>query len=167
MYSSYGELLDGYTVDVLDNDSTYSDSEIVLLKVPGLNEVSNSGLVSSTLPNVSDSSDISIAYRHSPESASVQFFANTTSERVVCSHIRSKRMIPSYLGVELFYIGGSSAQVVSKEISTIIKNSVRTKTPFSAGDLVHAVHSKGATRVLTPVAIYYLVIDNNLSLIHI
>jgi hypothetical protein len=159
MYTTNGEQLDGFTLDISGSDTTFSGTEEVLLRVPGVNEVSGSGLVNSATPNVSQSASIAVAYRHSPESAAVQFFANTSSERVVCSHIRSKRMIPAYLGVELFYIGGSNTKVVAKEISRIIDNSVHTKTPFSVGDLVHAVHSKGASRVLTPVAIYYLVID--------
>lgn len=80
----------------------------------------------------------------------VQNFALSETERVVCSNPLARHLIPHFVRFDFEYVGGSSADIVTSDMVTYIRD-LFPQDYLEAGDLTNLAYKRGATGVLSPV----------------
>lgn len=141
------ERISGYYMTTVDTDTTFSGVENARLRIsPVFNNTSVLG------QRLSISATISNAVN------TAQGLIGTTDERVVCSDTLVKRMLPAFIGADITYISGPTEQDAADHLVRIINNSFSNK-PISISTIVRELHKLGATRVVLPMKVYYIVED--------
>lgn len=79
--------------------------------------------------------------------------------RVLCSDLLSRRMIPARVGVFMRYSGGSEARVVREDVRAYIEGQARSRSPIDVSDLVGLVYRRGVDRVISPTHVLVYVED--------
>lgn len=158
-FTTSGEQLDGYVLDVSSEEDTFSSAESTRIVLNPMATVNHLGLSAETsYVNVGD--DITIDHVHSPTVNSVQSLVTSGVDRVVCSDIRVKRMLPAYVGAQLRYTGAANPFQLKEAIRVRLKNAIMSGSPISKTTLITTAYEKGATEVSTAL-LYYYVIDRN------
>ncbi len=106
---------DGYRLTVDDESLSYSTEENVTLTISHrILTVGRSDRPDEATPL--SSQNIQVNYERSPLASSIQSFASSELERVLNASILVRHLQPHYLNFELNYRGGSSADVVQKDV---------------------------------------------------
>lgn len=146
VFTCHNERMQGHSFRVDDSAKSFSTYEVAYLEcTPIVNDVS---VLNSTAEITSFSSKTI--------TTSQGIFSNSL-DRVVCSDTIAKRMLPCFIGVNIEYVGGPSEDIVGERLVRIINN--WSESSISTSALIREIHKLGATRVILPIHVYYVVED--------
>jgi hypothetical protein len=100
--------------------------------------------------------NLELAYDRSTLVADVQNFATSETERVVCSNPLSRHLVPHFVRFDFEYVGGSSADIVTADMVTYIKD-LFPQDYLEVGDLTNLAYQRGATGVSNPIDLIAIV----------
>jgi hypothetical protein len=152
-----GHKSDGYKFEVADKDLTYSEEEdlnIVLSRRILTVGQSDNPEEAQTLSNL----NLQINYDRSPLTASIQSFASSELERVLCASLLVRHLQPHYLNFDMAYRGGSSADIVEGDVIEYLEN-LGPDERVEASDLGEIPRRRGATYVQNPINLVAVVHD--------
>jgi hypothetical protein len=153
---------DGYYLTTDDSNLTFSTVERPRLHVSrSILEVG----VSDSPSNATQLSgqNLEVAYDRSTLTSDVQNFVLAETERVVCSNPLSRHLVPHFVRFDFEYVGGSSADVVSSDISTYVQQLFPSDF-LKSSDLVNKAYQRGATSVMSPIDLIALVYNYDRSI---
>lgn len=102
---------------------------------------------------------LTIDYTHSPTVDQISSVYAGDNDRVVCSDVLFRRALPCYLGIEMNYTGGSTADVVSADVRRLLRSSVVRGDDISSTELIALAHRRGASKVGTDTRVFAVVSD--------
>lgn len=140
---------DGYYLTAADPSLTFSTAEQLSL------HVSRSILEVGVADDPSNATQLTgqnleLTYDRSTLVADVQNFAVSETERVVCSNPLSRHLVPHFVRFDFEYTGGSSADLVTADMVTYIKD-LFPQDYLEVGDLTNLAYQRGATGVGNPI----------------
>lgn len=103
--------------------------------------------------------ELTITYTHSPTVDQISSVYASDNDRVVCSDVLFRRALPCYIGIEMGYTGGSSADVVSADVRRLLRSSVVRGDDISATEMIALAHRRGASKVGTDTRVFAVVSD--------
>lgn len=155
-FTTHGEQIDGYILNVSSDEDTFSSAESTQIQLNPMSTIDHLGLeASASYLNVAD--NVTIDHVHSPTVNAVQSLISRGPDRVVCSDIRVKRMLPAYVGAQVRYVGASNPFQVKEALRVRIKNAIMSGSSVSKTTLVTTAYEKGATEVSTALLYYYII----------
>lgn len=140
---------DGYYLTTDDSNLTFSTVEQLSLHVSrSILEVG----VADDPANATQltGQNLELTYDRSTLVADVQNFATSETERVVCSNPLSRHLVPHFVRFDFEYVGGSSADLVTSDMVTYIKD-LFPQDYLEVGDLTNLAYQRGATGVDNPI----------------
>jgi len=146
---------DGYYLTTEDSNLTFSVTERPHLHVSrSILEVG----VSDKPSNATQLSgqNLEVTYDRSTLTSDVQNFVLAETERVVCSNPLSRHLVPHLVRFDLEYVGGSSADIVSNDITTYVQKLFPSDF-LEVGALVNIAYQRGATGVMNPIDLIAIV----------
>jgi hypothetical protein len=147
VFITSNEVIGGYNIETDDISTSYSDKEKLTLNIqPIINGVSV----------INQLADISTVVSNAISTS--QGLVGNTDERVVCSDTLVKRMLPCFIGADISYVGGPTELDATDHLVRIISNTLSTRS-ISISTIVRELHKLGATRVVLPIKMYYIVED--------
>jgi len=152
-----GHRSDGYKFEVVDKNLTYSEEEdlnIVLSRRILTVGQSDNPEEAQTLSNLS----LQINYDRSPLTASIQSFASSELERVLCASLLVRHLQPHYLNFDMTYRGGSSADIVEEDVIEHLEG-LGPDERVETSDLQEIPRRRGATYVQNPITLVAVVHD--------
>ena len=159
---SSGASVDGYTYSVTNNSLTFSMYEQVSLNFTRrILPVGNSDSPQNRAEI--GGKNIQITYENSPLIQTINTFLRG-DDRVLVADIIAKHFLPSYVFLDMTYSGGSSIQVVGKEIETYINN-LGPLQVLEVSDVEAFLTRRGATSVTHPITLTTVTHDLNRSLV--
>lgn len=143
---------EGYRVRSDSTRFTFSQKESPYIEMAPIQEVAG---------NLTDYSlsPIEVSYAYSQTVANTQFRVSNNDERVVCSDILIKRMLPGILDIAVTYTSGPSEDAAAEAIRSMLQSAATNRQGLRTGDVVHLLRRLGATSVESPVQLRLLVID--------
>ena len=102
---------------------------------------------------------VDIYYTYCPDVSTVQAIVDNYANRVMCADILSRRMLPANVGTDIVYSSGVSETTMKEVVTSFVSNSFATRNILSVSSLVSTMYSKGATHVVLPIEILYIVED--------
>ena len=155
-FTTHGEQIDGYTLNVSSDEDSFSSAESTQIQLSPMSTIDHLGLeASASYLNVSD--NVTIEHVHSPTINAVQSLISRGADRVVCSDIRVKRMLPAYVGAQVRFVGATNTFQVKEAIRVRLKNAIMSGSSVSKTTLVTTAYEKGATEVSTALLYYYII----------
>ena len=157
LFSLTGYESDGYYLAVEDPRRSYSTEEEVRM-------VLSSRILTvgrSDRPDEAtqlSNQNIQVNYDRSPLADSVQSFARSELERVLCASILVRHLQPHYINFELVYRGGSSADVVTTDVNEFLAG-LGPDDRVEASDIQKLPMSRGADYVQNPIELLAIVHD--------
>jgi hypothetical protein len=91
-----------------------------------------------------------------PSRRDIQNFANSDTERVVCSNPLARHLIPHYVRFDFNYQGGSDADTVETDIENYI-NGLFPADLLESSDLQELAYRRNATSVTNPIDLIAIV----------
>jgi len=145
----------GYTLRVDDENFSYSVDEGVSLILPGSvlpvgstpgldNEISLAG------------QNLQINYDNAPLVASIQQFYDSPLDRVVVANTLVRHFLPSYVFLDINYVGGDGESVVAAELIDHINSVDPDLNELVVDSLVEIVKQRNADQVRLPINIIVL-----------
>jgi len=144
-----GYASDGYWLTTADPNLTFSSVEKPVLHIS--RSVLEVG-VSDSPANATQISgqNLQISYERSSLTSSVQSFASSEEERVLCASPLARHLIPYFVRFDLSYVGGSKEDVVIPDIKKFIQE-LSPEEYLEVSDLEGLVRNRGATSMRNPV----------------
>jgi hypothetical protein len=150
-----GYKADGYYLTVADSDLTFSTNErptLVMSRSILEQGVDDDPRNATYLTGQS----VQISYDRSGIVSDVQNFLLAETERTVCASPLSRHLIPHFVRFDLEYFGGSTEDIVSKDVNTYIQQ-VYPVDGLNASQLVQICCKRGATKVTNPITMLAIV----------
>jgi hypothetical protein len=147
--------LDGYTLEVEDENFTYSSKEQLHIILP--NSVLPVGSTAS-LDNQFNiaGQNLQISYNNAPIIDDLQAFFDSPLDRITVANMLARHFIPGYVLMDATYTGGSSEAVVASDIINYIDN-IDPDISEIRTDLVQDIIKKnGAATVTLPITLIVL-----------
>jgi hypothetical protein len=94
--------------------------------------------------------NLQVSYERSSLASSVQSFATSEEERVLCESPLVRHLIPYFVRFDASYVGGSKEDVVIPEVEKLI-NELAPQEFFEVSDLEKILQNRGATSVRNPI----------------
>jgi hypothetical protein len=153
--TAVGYRSDGYYLTTADSNLTFSTVEQLSL------HVSRSILEVGVADDPANATQLTgqsleLTYDRSTLVADVQNFATSETERVVCSNPLSRHLVPHFVRFDFGYVGGSSADLVTADMVTYIKD-LFPQDYLEVGDLTNLAYQRGATGVDNPIDLIAIV----------
>ena len=148
---------DGYYVEAGNEELTFSMADI-----PGM--ILSRTILEDGVDDHPDNalhisgSNLLITYERSPVIDSLQNFADSEVERVVCANPLSRHLVPHYVRVDLTWVGGSREEVVLVDIENYINNLAPVEE-LESSDLQALLSNRGATSIENPLDLIAIVHD--------
>jgi hypothetical protein len=144
-----GYLSDGYWLTTVDPDLTFSTVEKPFLHVS--RSILEVGVSDSPLNATQISGqNLQINYERSSLTSSIQSFASSEEERVICQSPLVRHLVPYFVRFDANYVGGSKEDVVIPEVSKFI-NELKPADFFEVSDLEKLLSNRGAVSVQNPI----------------
>jgi hypothetical protein len=140
---------DGYRILAPDENLTFSEHEELLMEISRRILTVGATDAPSNMTQISQQ-NIQVNYDRSPLVSQVQAFADSDLERVLCADILVRHLVPHFVQLELFYVGGSSAAIVEGDVTDLI-DSLLPNDVLEAAAITNIPQRRGATRVTSPV----------------
>jgi len=102
--------------------------------------------------------NIQINYDRSSLVSSVQSFASSDLERVLCASLLVRHLQPHYLNFTLLYRGGSSADIVNQDVESYLDN-LGPDDRVEVDSLQNIAHKRGASSIKNPMELVAIVHD--------
>lgn len=139
---------DGYRLLVGDSNLTYSTEEQLTMSLSRrVLTVGSTDRPDQATPL--SSQNLQVNYDHSPLTASIQAFASSDLERVLCASILVRHLQPHYLNFELTYRGGSSSSVVEDDVLDYLAG-LGPSERVEVSDIVNIAYRRSADSVDNP-----------------
>jgi len=106
--------------------------------------------------------NIEISYERSVLVNDVNNFASSDTERVVCSSPLARHLIPHFVRFDLEYVGGSSVEVVRRDVENYIRR-IFPAEALESSDLQNIAYSRGAFSVKNPIDLVAIVHNTDRS----
>lgn len=150
---------DGYRLTVDDASLSFSTEENLTLSISHrLLTVGRSDRPDEATPL--SNQNIQVNYERSPLTSSIQSFASSELERVLNASILVRHLQPHYLNFELNYRGGSSTDVVQKDILAYLAE-LGPDDRVESSDLQNLALRRSATYVRNPITLMAVIHDEN------
>jgi hypothetical protein len=101
-----------------------------------------------------------VSYERSPLVSSIQSFAKSQLERVLDASLLVRHLQPHYVNFELTYRGGSSADVVGKDVDDYM-NALGPDDRVEVSDIQDFPLKRGASYVQNPIELVAVVHDED------
>jgi hypothetical protein len=148
---------DGYHLEVVNPNLSYSTEEDVKLVISHRILTVGSSDRPDEATALSDQ-NIQVNYERSPLTASIQSFARSELERVLCASLLVRHLQPHYLNFTLNYRGGSSADIVEADVKGYIAD-LTPSDRCESSDLQNLALRRGATYVQNPINLVAVIHD--------
>jgi hypothetical protein len=150
---------EGYVMRTESSLSSFSIREKVFLVLPPkFTPYTENYFESST---VTPGTQAQVTYRYCPDVATLQAIMDNYSNRVMCASMLARRMLPAEVGLDITYTAGVSESTMKDVVAEFLTNSFASRNVLSVSSLVSTMYSKGATHVVLPIDILYIVEDLN------
>jgi hypothetical protein len=144
-----GFVSDGYWLTTEDPNLTFSPVERPVLHIS--RSILDVGVSDSPVNATQISGqNLQINYERSSLTSSVQNFASSEEERVLCQSPLVRHLIPYFVRFDAQYIGGSKEDVVIPDVEKFITE-LAPQEFFEVSDLTRIIQNKGATSVKNPI----------------
>jgi len=144
-----GFVSDGYWLTTEDSNLTFSPIERPVLHVS--RSILDVGVSDSPVNATQISGqNLQVNYERSGLTASVQNFASSEEERVLCESPLVRHLIPYFIRFDAQYVGGSKEDVVLPEIEKLITE-LAPQEYLEVGNLERIIQNRGATSVRNPI----------------
>lgn len=100
--------------------------------------------------------NLQITYERSQLVADVQAFITSETERVECESALSRHLIPHFVRFDLNYIGGSTEEVVNRDIDQYTRD-LFPEDALESSDLQKIVSDRGARSITNPIDLIAIV----------
>lgn len=145
----------GYTMSAENNELTYSMLEVPYIHLPPVFfPVGTSDDVQDAVSVVGQ--NLQITYDTTSVIDSVQDFVNNELDRVTCSNMLIRHLLPHFVLLDLSYTGGSKASYVEEDLTTFITNRFPDQA-LQADDINSIVKNRGASSVTNPIDVMAVV----------
>jgi hypothetical protein len=104
---------------------------------------------------------VQITYKYCVDVSVLQAIMDNYGNRVMCASLLSRRMLPAEVGLNITYTSGVDEVAMKKVVSDFLINSFATRNVLSVSSLVSTMYSSGASHVVLPFDIMYIVEDLN------
>ena len=104
---------------------------------------------------------VQITYKYCVDVSVLQAIMDNYGNRVMCASLLSRRMLPAEVGLNVTYTSGVDEVTMKKVVSDFLINSFATRNVLSVSSLVSTMYSSGASHVVLPFDIMYIVEDLN------
>jgi len=101
-----------------------------------------------------------LTYERSSLTASIENFASSEAERVVCANTLARHLIPHFVRMNLSYLGGAK----TSDMQALVEEYIQKLSPddyLEVSDIGKILSSKGATSVTNPVDLVAVVHDHD------
>lgn len=152
-----GHTSDGYRLIVLDPNLTYSTEEDLNLEIT--RRILTVG--SSDRPDLAtqiSSQNLQVNYDRSPLASSIQSFSSSDLERVLNASILVRHLQPHYINFEMFYRGGSSADVVRDDINAHL-DALAPDDRVESSDIQDLARRRGSDYIENPIELVAVAYD--------
>ncbi|MGA1353413.1 MAG: baseplate J/gp47 family protein [Candidatus Limnocylindrus sp.] len=79
--------------------------------------------------------------------------------RVLCSDLLARRMLPGRIGIFMRYEGGSDESIIREDVRVYVEGQARRRAALDVSDIIGLVYRRGVDRVLSPTHILVYVED--------
>ncbi len=148
-------LISGYTLQVRNSIFTFSSREQVDIILP------NAVLPVGSTPELDNQfnlagQNIQVVYDNAPLIDSLQRFFDSPQDRVLVANTLVRHFLPSYVFLDVAYSGGSSDDVVAKDVINYINNISPDRNVLEASKVVDLLKRKGASAITLPITLIAL-----------
>jgi hypothetical protein len=150
---------EGYRMRTDSYKSSFSVNEGVHLILPAKFTPETEDYFTSSVLTADKS--VQIKYRYCVDVSTLQAIMDNYSNKVMCASLLARRMLPASVGLNITYTSGVSEEAMKEAISKFLVNSFATRNVLSVSSLVSTMYSNGATHVVLPLEIVYIVEDLN------
>ena len=149
LFALEGYESDGYRLTVENKSLTYSTEEELTMNISRrLLSVGSTDRPDQATP-LSDQ-NLQVNYDWSPLAASIQSFASSELERVLCASILVRHLQPHYLNFALTYRGGSASDVVEDDVLSHLSG-LGPSERVEVSDIVNIAYRRSADFVGNPI----------------
>jgi hypothetical protein len=147
--------IDGYVLEVEDENFVYSSKERVSVILP------NSVLPVGSTPDLENElslagQNIQVSYDNAPLVDELQRFYESPLDRVACANMLARHFLPAYVLLDANYSGGSSVEEVASDIINYINNIDPNVAEVRADFIQDIIKRRGAIKVDLPLVIISL-----------
>ena len=146
----------GYRHIVADRTLTYSTKEEGKLELP-LRIIPSFSVDRVDSALAIPGSSLQITYDMSSVVDSVQTFIRSVEDRVTAANMLARHFLPSYASYDASYLGGSSADLIAKDIISYIE-SLAVETPLDVSVVQELIAQRGGN-LITPSAVVTIMHD--------
>lgn len=144
----------GYKLEVTDTNFTYSDKEKVRIILPGsVLPVGSTPELDNEFPLASQ--NIAVTYNNAPLVEDVQRFLSSPQDRVTVASMLARHFLPSYVSMDISYVGGSDEETVAKDIIKYI-NSLSSDDEIRIDKVIDLIRKRNADRIILPIELIVL-----------
>lgn len=142
--------VDGYTLDVEKEIYTYSDEEQVSIILP------RSVLPVGSTPDLDNElnlagQNLQVNYDSATLVSNIQAFFDSPLDRVIVANVLVRHFLPSYVFLDVSYIGGDATSIVAEQIIAYVNNIDPDLNELVADDIVEIIRKRRATQVRLPI----------------
>lgn len=146
---------DGYYLTTDDSNLTFSTVERPRLVISkSILEQGVDDSPTNATPVVGQ--NLQITYERSQLVADVQAFVTSETERVQCESALSRHLIPHFVRFDLRYVGGSTEEVVIRDVEQYV-NDLFPADALESSDLQKIVSDRGASSIQNPIDLIAIV----------
>lgn len=146
---------DGYYLTTDDSNLTFSTIERPRLVISkSILEQGVDDSPTNATPVVGQ--NLQVTYERSQLVADVQAFVTAETERVQCESALSRHLIPHFVRFDLRYVGGSTEEVVIRDVEQSIRN-LFPEDALESSDLQKIVSDRGASSIQNPIDLIAIV----------
>lgn len=147
--------IEGYTLEVKDENFTFSTKEDVDLILPkSVLPVGSTPELENEFPLAG--SNIQVTYDIAPLVDDLQRFFDSPQDRVLVANTLVRHFLPSYVSLDAEYVGGSSTDIVAKDIINYINTIDPSRNILQVNKIVDLIRRKNATDVTLPIFVVSL-----------
>lgn len=152
---SGGASIAGYLLSVKDQIFTYSAKEQVSIILP------KSVLPVGSTPGLDNEfnlagQNIQVTYNNAPLVDDIQRFFDSPQDRILVANQLVRHFLPSYVFLDAFYTGGSSVDIVAKDVIDYINNISPDRNVLEASQIVNLLKKRGAVGITLPITLIAL-----------
>jgi hypothetical protein len=148
---------EGYRMQTASSKSSFSMEETVSIVLPTKFTPATEDYFTSRV--LVSEELVSVYYTYCTDVSTVQAIVDNYANKVMCADILARRMLPANVGMSITYSEGLSETAMLEVVSDFVTNSFASRNVLSVSSLVSTLYSKGATHVVLPIEILYVVED--------
>jgi hypothetical protein len=147
--------IDGYTLRVENEVFTFSTEEEVSIILPG------SVLPVGSTPDLDNEislagQNLQVNYDSAPVISDIQAFFDSKLDRVVVASALVRHFLPSYVFLDVIYVGGDDESEVASDLITLINNIDPDLNELSSDAITGTITKRGAIQVRQPITLIAL-----------